>query len=508
MIEIADAAWTGFATLFSAQVFLYLMLGIVVGMFLGIVPGLSGLTGMGLLLPFAIGQPPEIAFAFLLGMYAVTTQTDTIPAVLIGVPGTAAAQATYLDGYPMAQRGEAGRALSASYFASIWGTLIAAGMFILLLPFLRGATKFFAAPEYFALAVVGLIIAGSLAGDSILKGLIAAGLGLAMSMVGFAPSTGAIRASFGWSYLWDGLPLVPVALGLFAIPEVIDLLTRRRSISDRAEVRGGLSAGFFDTIRHFWLMARCSVIGCVCGVIPGLGGSVAEWFSYGHAVQSSRKKNPQFGKGDIRGVIAPEASTAAQKPGALVPTIALGIPGNAAMALLLGAFLMTGLRPGPEMLTTKLALTFQMTWTIVVANLIAAVLCLVLQRYLVLLCYIRATIIAPMILCFMAIGAMLATYDIGDLVIFGIFGAVGYVFKHNNIPRVPLLIGLVLGGLAEGYLFITLNRYGPSFLWERPIVLAIGLIIIGTIGWKVWSRIRAQALRARIVDVPGRGGKS
>lgn len=492
MYDILSAAVSGFTTMLSAQVLIYLMLGIGLGMMLGLIPGLSGLTGMGLLLPFAVGQPPEVAFAFLLGMYAVTTQTDTIPAVLIGVPGTSAAQATYLDGYPMAKNGEAGRALSAAYFANIWATLVAAMMFIFLLPILRGATSLFAAPEYFALTVIGLLIAGSLAGRSVLLGLITAGLGLLLSTIGFAPSTGAIRASFGFPYLWDGLQLVPVALGLFAVPEVIDLLVRRSAIAGQAEVKGGLSVGFRDSIRHRWLIVRCSVIGAACGVIPGLGGSVAEWFGYAHAMQSSADKS-QFGKGDVRGVMAPEAATSAQKPGALIPTIALGIPGNAAMALLVGAFLMTGLRPGPEMLNERLPLTFQFIWIIVIANVIAAFLCIALQKQLVRLCFIRGTIIAPMILCLMSVGAMLETYSLGDLIVFGMFGLVGYLFKMFDIPRVPLLIGFVLGGLAEGYLFITLNRYGAAFLWERPIVVGIEAIILLALAWKLIQRVRRSS---------------
>jgi putative tricarboxylic transport membrane protein len=477
MGDIPSAALEGLLTLFTFDVFPFMLIGIFVGMFFGLVPGLSGLSGMGLLLPFAIGQSPEVAFAFLLGMYSVTTQTDSIPAILIGVPGTAAAQATYLDGYPMAKRGEAGRALSASYFASIFGTLVSIAIFIIFLPILRPAIDRFESPEFFMLSMWGLFMVGSLSGTSVLRGLTAMGLGLMISMIGFAPNTDYPRYVFDWHYLSDGLPLIPMALGLFAVPEVVDLMLKRGGISNSGSASGGVLKGARDVIDNWWLVFKCGVIGAICGMIPGLGGVVAEWFGYGHAVQTAKDPS-QFGKGDVRGVIAPETATAAQKPGAVLPTVAFGIPGNAAMALLLGVFLIVGLRPGPEMLNEKLPLTFQMTWTVVVANIIAAGLALLLQKYLVKLCYVRATIIAPIILCFMAVGASLATNEFDDLLVFGIFGLIGYLFKHGDWPRVPLLIGLVLGTLAEVNLFITVSLYDTAWLWNRPIVLTIEALIL------------------------------
>ena len=189
-----------------------------------------------------------------------------------------------------------------------------------------------------------------------------------------------------------------------------------------------------------------------------------------------------FGKGDVRGVIAPETATAGQKPGSLLPTVAFGIPGSGPMALLLGAFLIVGLRPGREMLNQNLDLTFMMVWTVVAGNIIAALISLALQRYLVRLCYIRATVIAPTIITFMAIGATLATKEFDDLLIFAFFGLLGYIFKHSDWPRVPLIIGLVLGYISETYLLISVNLYGPNWLWERPIVVVVEALIALSVG--------------------------
>jgi len=494
MLDVLQASGEGFLLLFYWKTFLFMMLGISLGMIFGLIPGLSGLTGMSLLLPIAITQPPEVAIAFLLGMYSVTTQTDAIPAVLIGVPGTAAAQATYLDGYPMAKRGEAGRALSASYFASVWGTLVSTVVIILFLPVLRAVIDSFASPEFFMTSLFGLMLAASLVGTSVVRGLSVAFFGLLLSTIGFAEYARQDRFTMDIPYLEAGIPVVPIALGLFALPEVLDLLLSRRSISGKAgdfDPGKGALQGFRDTIANIWLTLRAGVIGCISGMIPGLGGTVAEWLSYGHAVQSAKDPS-MFGRGDVRGVIAPESGTAAQKPGAIVPTVALGIPGNASMAVMMGALLIVGLRPGPSMLFENLPLTFQMTWTVVVANLIVAFLCLWLQKYLVRICFVRAEIIAPVIFCFMLVGAMLATNSMGDVVLFCIFGVIGYIFKHSDWPRVPLIIGFVLGGLLENNLWITTRRYDAAFLWERPIVMILIALIAAIIASVVFSRFRKQ----------------
>jgi len=263
MLEIFIAVIHGLQKLFSLNVFSFMMIGILAGMFFGIVPGLGGITGMGMLLPFAFGMEPEAAFAFLLGMLAVVTQTDTIPAVLIGVPGTAAAQATYLDGFPMAKRGEAGRALSASYLASVMGTIVAMVVFIAFLPLIRTVLRSFASPEYFIMSLLGLFMVGLLSGTSIMRGLIAVGFGLIVSMIGFAPNTDYPRYIFGWHYLEGGVPLVPIALGLFAVPEAIDLLIRRGTIAESASSKGGVLRGLKDCIDNWWLIVKCGVIGCV-----------------------------------------------------------------------------------------------------------------------------------------------------------------------------------------------------------------------------------------------------
>ena len=343
----------------------YMLLGVAIGMFFGAVPGLGGLVGMAILLPFTFGMEPQIAFAFILGMYAVTTTADTLASVLLGIPGTAASQATILDGYPMAQKGEASRALGAAYTVSMFGGVLGAIFLALSIPVVRPLILSFSEPEFFALAVLGLTMVASLSGKSIYKGTAAACFGLMLACVGFAEFGGVRRYWFDQNFLLEGIPIVPYVLGLFAIPEVLELAVRNTSISrvKRTEVEaGGILRGMKDAAQNWWLALRCTAIGVYIGMLPGLGGSIVDWVAYGHAAQSE-KNSENFGKGDVRGVIAPEAANNAMKGGALLPTIAFAIPGSASMAILLSAFFIQGLEPGPQILTTNLNITFTLIWT-------------------------------------------------------------------------------------------------------------------------------------------------
>ena len=253
----------------------YLCLGVMLGMFFGAVPGLSGLVGMAILLPFTFGMEPASAFAFLLGMYAVTTTSDTLASVLLGIPGTAASQATILDGYPMAVKGEAARALGAAYTVSMIGGVLGAVFLALSIPLVRPLILSFSEPEFFALAVLGLTMVGALSGGSVYKGLAAACFGLLISTVGYAEFGGVPRYTLGVNYLMDGLPIVPYVLGLFAIPELLELSVRNTSISriDKGEVKATMIDGIKDALTNWWLALRCIALGVYVGMLPGLGGS-------------------------------------------------------------------------------------------------------------------------------------------------------------------------------------------------------------------------------------------
>ena len=457
----------------------FLFLGVMLGLYLGAVPGLSGLVGMAILLPFTFGMDPVPAFAFLLGMFAVTTTSDTIASVLLGVPGTAASQATILDGYPMAQRGEAARAFGAAFTVSAVGGVLGAVVLALSIPVVKPLILAFASPEFFMLGVLGLTLVGSLSGGSMLKGLAAALLGLLFAMVGYSSESGIPRFHFGWNFLLDGLPLIPVVIGLFAIPEAMDLVARRSSIADSPEtaVKSGILDGVRDAGRHWWLVVRSTAIGVYIGMLPGLGGSIVDWVAYGHAVQSAKDKS-RFGKGDVRGVIAPETANNAMKGGALIPTLVFGIPGNTGMALLLGAFLIQDLTPGPQMLTTKLHITFSMIWTLVIANIVGALLLMVWARQVAKITHLSVHMIVPAVILFVFMGAWMTGNQLGDWYVLLLFGFVGLVMKLGGWPRAPLILGFILGPIMENTLYISSQAHGLVGWVFRPMTLAIGAVVL------------------------------
>ena len=487
-----DAAVAGLIAALQWPAVGYLFLGIALGLYFGAVPGLSGLTGMAILLPFTFGMDPVSAFAFLLGMYAVTTTSDSITAILIGVPASAAAQATVLDGYPMTQRGEAGRAFGAAFTCSAIGGVLG-GLFMgLSVPIVQPLVLSFAKPEFFMLGLLGLTMVGSLSGRSVLKGMAVAGLGLLLSQIGYAEQIAIPRYWLNTTYLLDGLPLVPVVLGLFSIPELVSLAVSNRSISSvqRENISSGIMVGVKDCFIHWWLMLRSSVIGIYIGILPALGATIADWVAYGHAVQSA-KDNSQFGKGDVRGVIAPETANNSVKGGDLVPTVAFGIPGSAAMAILLGAFLIQGLTPGPEMLTTKLHITFSMMWTLVFANIIGALLLMVWANQLQKIIFIPANLILQGITFFVMIGAWTAGNNIGDWITLIVFGIIGLAMKRAGWPRAPLILGFILGRIMENSLHLSLAAYGGSFIL-RPICLIILAAIVVTLFYAVRSHLQLK----------------
>ncbi len=498
-----DAALSGLVSVVAWPAIGYLFLGVFIGLYFGAVPGLSGLVGMAILLPFTFSMEPVPALAFLLGMFAVTTTSDTIASVLLGIPGTAASQATILDGYPMAMKGEASRAFGAAFTVSAVGGLLGAVVLGLSIPIVKPLILSFTQAEFFMLGLLGLAMVGSLSGDSILRGLLAALCGLGLSYVGYAENGAVPRYWLGTTYLLEGLPLIPVVLGLFALPEVIDLAIRNSSISRVPEDRmaGGMMTGIRDAWRNRWLVLRSTAIGAYVGMLPGLGGSIVDWVAYGHVVQSAKDK-AGFGKGDVRGVIAPETANNAMKGGALIPTVAFGIPGSASMAILLGALMIQDMTPGPEMLTSKLDITFSLMWTLVIANVAGALLLMLLARQVARVTFLPGHLVVPAIVLFVFMGAWLANSNIGDWIALLVFGLVGYAMKHGGVPRPPMVLGFVIGPIMENALFITSSAHDGLSWLGRPICLVIGVLIVLSIVFAVRrSRTRREAGTSIVADL-------
>jgi TctA family transporter len=498
-----EALLEGLLLVLQWKALAFMLLGIVLGFWVGLLPGLGGATTLALMLPFIYTMQPVEAFAFLLGMHAVTATTGDITSVLFGVPGEAASAATILDGHAMAKKGEAGRALGAALASSLVGALVGALALAAAIPVVRPLVLTFGSPELFMLAIVGLAFIASLSsqgGRGMLRGFLAGLLGLFFATVGQDPQAGVARYSLGTLYLWQGLDLVPVLVGLFAIPEIIDLVVRGTSIAGAipaGKLSRGALEGVRDTFRHFWLTIRCSLIGTFIGIMPGMGGAVAQWMAYGHATQSARNNEERkgFGQGDVRGVIGPGAANNSKEGGSLIPTIAFGVPGSTAMAILLGGFFLLGLVPGPDMLSKHLPVTFSMVWTIVLANVVTVIACFALLNRLALLTTVRGSLLIPAILVLVFIGSYTSNNHYGDLVVTLLFGGIGYLMVLAGWPRAPFVLGLVLGKIAENYLYISTARYEAAWL-ARPVVLVLIAIAIAVIVYPLFQARRKAAARA------------
>jgi TctA family transporter len=472
-----------------------MLLGIGVGFAVGILPGLGGAAALALMLPFVYPMDAVSAFAFLLGMHAVTATTGDITSVLFGIPGEATSAATVLDGYPMTRRGEAGRALGAVLFSSLLGALFGAAVLALSIPVIRPVVLAFGPPEFLMLTVLGLSFIISLAGRNLVKGFMMAGLGFLLAMVGLDPQSSIPRFTFGQLYLWDGIDVVPVVVGLFGGAEVLQLMMTRGSIAKRRNEGpiGGVMQGVRDTLKHWWLTLRASAIGVGIGVIPGMGGAVSQFIAYAHAHQTSRQPDT-FGKGNVEGVIASGAVNNSREGGNLIPTVAFGIPGSVAMAILLSVFLIKGLVPGPDMLTRHLNITYAMVWVIVLSNVVAVAISFLLLEQLARLAHVKGTRLVPVLLVLTAFGAYTAHNSFADIVLMLGATAIGTAAIRWEWPRAPLLLALVLGDIAERYLFLSYSIYEWTWL-RRPLVIVFAALTVVGIAWPFIRsyRVRRQS---------------
>lgn len=473
-----DSLISAFGLIFSGAHFLYLLLGVVMGIFIGILPGLGGIVGFSILMPFIYGMDPVSALAMLIGLIAVIPTSDTFTSVLMGIPGSSASQATVLDGFQLAKQGQAARALSAAFSASLFGGLFGALVLTLIVVIAKPIILFFGSSELFMLGILGISMVGVLSGDSFVKGFLACGVGLLLGTMGSAPATGEWRLTFGSYYLFDGLKVVTVGLAAFAVPEICDLLRKNAKIATKDEPLGkGWLQGLKDTIREKWIVLRCAGIGTMVGILPGLGGSVVDWIAYGHVVQTARDKS-NFGKGDIRGVIAPESANNAKEGGGLVPTILFGIPGSGSMAVFLGGLTLLGIEPGPALIEEDLQFTYVMVWSLALANVIGAGMCFAISSKVAKITTIPYGILAPfmiMIICFAAFQVTRSIYDLYTLIILGAFCT---LMKSYNWPRPALLIGFVLSDTLETYLYQAVQIYDWNFFTRTSVITIFVITLI------------------------------
>lgn len=488
---MVDTLFSALADLLSIQHLSYMMLGIFVGLVIGVLPALGGIAGLSLLIPFIYGMDEVSALAMLIGLLAIMPTGDTFSSILLGIPGGSSSQATVLDGFPLAKKGEAARALSTAFFSSMFGGVFGAFVLTGFIFIARPIILAFGSAELFMLAVLGLSMVAVLAGRSLVKGMTACALGLLIGSIGAAPATGEFRLVFDVFYLYDGIPLVVIGMGIFAIPEIVDLLRTNTSIAGEMPLGKGWTQGIRDWGRNWFLSLRCATVGCIVGVIPGLGGSVVDWIAYGHAVQST-KDTSNFGKGDIRGVIAPESANNAMTGGAMLPTVLFGIPGSGAMAVFLGCMVLIGIEPGPSMVTTDLQLTYTMIWTLALANIFGAGACALLAKPIAGLTKVPFQYMAPFMMVMVSFAAFQSTRSVQDLIALLILGVIGVFMKRFGWPRPALLIGFVLAPQAETYLYQAVQFNGWEFL-TKPGVLIITAIIVISVYFGLRNRVDDSA---------------
>ena len=466
--------------IFSANQLFYLALGVIVGLSIGVFPGLGGIAGLSLLLPFLYGMDPVSGLAMMVGLVAVIPTSDTFSSILMGIPGSSASQATVLDGFPLSKQGQAARALAAAFTSSLFGGLFGALILTFFVLIARPLILTFRTPELLMLTILGFSMVGVLAGRSLLKGLVAAGLGLAVGAIGEAPAQGSPRMDFGSWYLADGLQLVIVGLGIFAVPEIISLLRQDRAISKSATLGAGWLDGVRDWYRNLGLSLRCSSIGTVVGVIPGLGGSVVDWIAYGHTVQTTKDRS-KFGRGEIRGIIGPESSNNAKEGGGLVPTLLFGIPGSGSMAVFLGGMILLGLEAGPMMIRQDLDVTYSIVWSLALANVLGAGLCIFLSGGIAKLTTIRFPILAPFMFMMISFAAFQSQQTLWDLTALLAIGLLGIFMRRFEWPRPAFLIGFVLADQAEVYTYQATQfvaQKGIGYLISPTVIILLIITVV------------------------------
>jgi TctA family transporter len=476
-----DAIMSGFMALMTLQAIMFLVIGVAYGIFIGVMPGLGGVVAMTLLLPFTFGYEVEATLALLLGAHIGTLWGDSVTSILFNVPGAAKGLALVFDGYPMTLQGKGTRALGASAMSVLLGGVIGAIFLAICIPFVRPLILLLGPPEYLMMALWGMTLIATFSGGSLFKGLVAAVIGIFIALIGMDPVTATPRYTFGSIFLLDGVSFPVAMIGVFAIAEMMklhlakDSAISRKLIVDTSTVWEGVG----DTFKHWGLVVRSSILGLWIGVLPGVGGSAGGIAAYAQAVQTS--KNPElFGKGNVEGVIAPEATLGANEGGGLLPTLAFGIPGGDSMALLLIAFMNMGIAPGPGMLTEHLDVVFALVWIVVLGCILTAVMGMAISPWLARMPSLNENLLIPIVLCVCFVGAYATRGRFEDIIVATVFGAIGYLMEKYEYSRANLIIGMVLATVIERSLHVSLTLHGPTFIFTQPITFVMFCLIIIT----------------------------
>lgn len=455
--------------------------GTLLGIIIGAIPGIGPVFGIAIAIPFTYGLEGWKAINLFISIYCGCMFGGSISAILINAPGTGSAVATTLDGYPLAKQGKAITALTIAAVASFVGGTIGPLVLIFALPYLILLLYYFGSPELALLGFLGITLIASLSEKSMTKGLIMGGLGLMLSTIGLAPVAFEIRYTLGFLALYDGIDFVPVIIGLFAIAEMLRLIGEERTaISMDVELKGSRIEGIKATLKHYKTLLKSSIIGIIIGIIPGVGGSTANFMAWANA-RGYSKDPDSFGKGNPEGVVATESSNNAVVSGAMIPTLMFGIPGSGATAVLLGGLLLHGMRPGRNMFVGEgLVITYSLFITMIIAAIIIFFIGVIFAPSIGKFSIIPKYILIPIIFILSVLGVYIIKFSYFDILVVLIFGILGYILVENDYPIVPLLLGVIFGPIIEENLNRTYSLGHKSFLifFHRPISLILLFLII------------------------------
>ncbi len=490
--------------IFNLSNFLLMTLGVSVGIIVGALPGLTATMALAVLVPFTFVMDPATGLMTLGGIYVGAIYGGCISAILINTPGTPSAIATTFDGYPLSQKGKGEHALVAAAFSSGVGGVIGALLLMLLAPLLVEVALKFGPPEYFWLAVFGLAIIATIAANSILKGLIGGALGLLVSTVGLSPIGGAMRFTFGFYQLQAGIELIVALIGFFCIPEILGMveekISNKQKIKRFVTKKGVAKEVIIYLLKKPILLIRSAIIGAFVGIIPGAGGNVAGLVSYNEAVRWSKERD-KFGTGVLEGVAASEAANNSEVGGSLVPLLTLGIPGAPPAAVLMGALLLQGLRPGPDLFLQHGAITYTFLLSLVVANIVMFILGFYGSKYIARVINIPVSYLAPLIAFMTVIGSFSIRNNMLDVYIMVTMGFTGYILRKLEFHPGPIVLGMILGPIAEkgfvqSVMLVSSTGSVAKVFFTRPISLVLIILSVVSASWPFianWWRKKKEA---------------
>ncbi len=496
-MDILDSLAFGFSNLLGWEPILVIMVGVIVGIIVGAMPGLSPPTGVALLVPFSYTMSPSLAVILLVSIYISSNYGGSITAVLINTPGTPSAAATAIDGFPLTLKGQAGKGLGMSLIAStvggVFGTII---LIAFAVPLARLAIGFHPA-DYFALAIFGLTTVGSLGGGNVGKAMIAVLVGLMINTVGLDPISGVSRFTFGIDALYDGFSLIPALIGLFALSVVFTALEKGKLAKRLVDKVGGS----FPTVKEAWkskvTVVRSSVLGTIIGIFPGAGATIASFISYNLAQRTS-KEPETFGKGSMDGVAASEAANSSSVGGALIPLLALGIPGSATDAVLIGALQLHDITPGPLLFESNPEIVYGVFAALIVANIMMLCLGLFGVRFFAKVVEVPPAVLYPMILAISLIGSFAVRGSFFDVDCCFAFGLIGWIFKRYGYPVAPVVLGIVLGGLLEENFRRAVMMDGPFVFFTQPLSAVMLTVAALLFLWPVYKSFRKRRAATQV----------